>query len=943
MALSSLPKDDRPDIGRDVDRRDVENPDAKDNQRASGSPNIPGVADPFGPANPSNLQNKEQSPEAAPEADEIPYSDDGGKNTGKPKKKRGRFTVQRAAVGGGITGAILAAVMGGLSIYQGPLQLTHLAQLLHIPGFGNEQDSGIQTGRLIRAARSGQYGETRVGKVGSIMVNGGCIGTKCTPGIVNQLKDIGIEFKTGSISQVNRGTVDTAKLKKVFPELDGKGRAEALKILQERIPELKGITINNLGGSDVKGWKFTFDARNVDLGQVASIVKRSVGFLHDGKVATAIDARVLKIFYGLKGLWNPGTKKTQELKNKYANKVERRARIKEQANALKPAETSKYAAAKKNLKDKVSGNEAKLSGALLITAGACLVRSIAGDIVVANRGAVAVPAVIGVANKEAWGSKVQTGDAHSEEAGAQAESLIDDNGNSVFQAQALKALYDPTTKEGVDIEPEYKQAFSKDTTEADINNTLGLGGVGAALCSPGGQILQIGASLALIVAGPFSGGATWASLGAKIAATSAAISFIHDRVVDIARDDVVIPKPLAGPVGGNILAYGSRELYNTTCRASGCVELSNSDSAAIDRRQLIASRQEFRNKPLLAQVFDTSDYRTPASRFTDSLSPDPTQNLSHVASSLLNIGGIFSHAFASLIPSAKAADKPYDWGFPKYGIPQQITDDPALQDPYDNADKVAAILDSGDQTYVNKARTCFGVEISKGADGWFVTAVEETNPNEATYIDAHCNDLSDSNWSRMILFVFDSRTMDAMDCFIGDTPSSDESCQIVGASDAGSPSSTDSQSNPNPPSGDAQKVAQQILDQAKAGKVKFNVLDPTDTTDGSSPEDNIGDTAAGQPAKTSSRCPPDGTTNLDIKLLQFLYELSQETTYQINELSGGCHSPDSNHYKGIAVDFGCPFDAAAADKVGKKYNISDGTGETCATKPPHYHYSIGGN
>jgi hypothetical protein len=150
------------------------------------------------------------------------------------------------------------------------------------------------------------------------------------------------------------------------------------------------------------------------------------------------------------------------------------------------------------------------------------------------------------------------------------------------------------------------------------------------------------------------------------------------------------------------------------------------------------------------------------------------------------------------------------------------------------------------------------------------------------------------------------------------------------------------------PSGDAQQLAQQILQQANAGHIKFNILDSADSADGSTPEANIQETANGQQAKTTSSCagrgaqPPNSSVTLNTDLLKFILEVSQSQDIQINALAGQCHSSSgSNHYKGLAVDFGCPFDPTKANQIGQKYNISDRTGEVCFNAS-HYHYSVGG-
>jgi hypothetical protein len=149
-------------------------------------------------------------------------------------------------------------------------------------------------------------------------------------------------------------------------------------------------------------------------------------------------------------------------------------------------------------------------------------------------------------------------------------------------------------------------------------------------------------------------------------------------------------------------------------------------------------------------------------------------------------------------------------------------------------------------------------------------------------------------------------------------------------------------------SGDAQDLAKKLLELAKKGKVKFNVLNSRDINDGSTPAANIKDTADGKPARTTSNCsgrgaqPPVDSVNLDENLLKFLVDLAGEENIQINAIAGQCHSVStSNHYKGRAVDFECPLDVAAADRIGTKYGVSRNS-ENCSNAA-HYHYSVGGN
>ncbi len=745
----------------------------------------------------NDLKDREESPGEDSDDDKGGFFN-ASPNSSSTSKRRVRFTKRRAAVGGGITAMVIAGVVGISSIVQGPFQLVHLGEILKKNLFGTEQSTASRTKGLFRYARSGEYGETRLGSVGS----------KFFHKYIDQLKEIGVEFQTGSGSVLQSATIDTGKLAEKYPELKGMTPDEARSFLAEKFPSLSIDQLQHVSPSGVSGGHiFEVDARDFSVKDSLGLISDSGAQLGSGKTITAIKMRPLAKFFNLPSLWHPEQRALAKKVNAYFTKADRAKTVKEEAKALEPPDSGKLALAKENLKSRLDGNEGKLSAALLASAGVCIVRDVADDVPTVNRGAIVVPAAIKATSKEALASQAQSGnDITIRQAGAQAESLVDANGKSIWAAKALTATYDPTTQTGQDIPPEYQQAFSKDTTAQTIKSTVGGGSIGGLLCSPFGQVIQIAGSITLLLAGPFTGGASWgiaaARAGAGVAATSGVIGLLKSQLVDKLKNNSVVPDVLSGPLGGNLLAFGARESSNIGARASGGVELSSTQSAALDRQEFVASQQDYKNKSFFAQMFDINDYRTPAAKLADSLDSVSTKNLNNMATSFLNIGSVLPHLFSSLAPKAHAANQPYDWAYPRYGIPDELLNDPALADPYDNADKVAVLLDSGLGGYADRAKTCFGVDIAKGADGWQVTddpamaGSGGVNPNDSSYADAqpHCNDLSDPNWKRMILFVFDSRTMDAIDCYQGDSASSDQSCSNVGYTPA---ADTSTQSSPS--------------------------------------------------------------------------------------------------------------------------------------------------
>ena len=138
--------------------------------------------------------------------------------------------------------------------------------------------------------------------------------------------------------------------------------------------------------------------------------------------------------------------------------------------------------------------------------------------------------------------------------------------------------------------------------------------------------------------------------------------------------------------------------------------------------------------------------------------------------------------------------------------------------------------------------------------------------------------------------------------------------------------------------GSAKELAQKLLDSP-------NVTywdQARDASDKSRPSDNLRSIAAGELANTSTRGPAGGKkTAIDTRLLQFLVELSEKTSFQINALAGQKHSANSNHYSGTAVDFECGHNLPdIADSIASKYGLKRNH-ETCA-KHYHWHYDVVG-
>ncbi len=156
---------------------------------------------------------------------------------------------------------------------------------------------------------------------------------------------------------------------------------------------------------------------------------------------------------------------------------------------------------------------------------------------------------------------------------------------------------------------------------------------------------------------------------------------------------------------------------------------------------------------------------------------------------------------------------------------------------------------------------------------------------------------------------------------------------------------SDDSTNDTQVDGSIAELAQIVLDSSTMKIADFSENPASDTADRSLASLQLQDMAAGKKPNTSTRCGyPNKTADPDINLMKFLADVAQNgppTT--INTLFGQCHSPASNHPRGKAVDFGCPADTAALDKIGTKYGVSHNDENCTPSGNNHWHYSVGGH
>ncbi|MBW3569343.1 M15 family metallopeptidase [Candidatus Parcubacteria bacterium] len=773
----------------------------------AGSPNDPNIAS---KKELGNAEDKVKEPDKGKVDDKEKGA---GDNAGQWKTNLGDSATGAAAATGGIAGAAIKAgrmgarVFGGkkgftkkkgaaagiaillvsgiiflFSIAQGPLQLIHLSEILRRPFAGQEDAEGKRVRGFFRYARTGEFGETRVSIFGSRSVKKS----------LAELKAKGIEFPDRTpLGRFKTVTIDPDNPKSPWHGVSKKDLRA--KIAADLGAESKDI--NRLGPL----YKIEVDVTTrKGIVVYKTIGLSALGQLDDGTIVGAMKKRHFKRFFGMPRLLSPIQPKTIEWSEKLASKLGRKEVAEERASPRKEAVKLRASAARARLSSAVEGKEAAISSALVSGAAICLVRDVADDVVAVNHAAIVVPSIIEATDKTALGAQAKAGaNIDLGQAGGEIESFTDKNGKTIWTGKALNALANGGVGNGEEIPAEHQQAFSNKTTAQSIKDHVSekLGGdvVAGVACSVPGQIVQIGASLALLAAGPVTGGATWKAFvikaGAGAAASGGAMLLLKKLAVAALKSDALVPIPPSGPLGGNILAYGARASAGMSCRASGCVALEGTEKTTVQRELQEKHEHEFRSKSFLARTFDVYDYRSLLSKTVIHSNPNPANALNSLASSVSNLAsGTFGSIFGLFTKAAFAQPEgqQYDWDFPQYGIPKKILGNPKYADPIGNAEALVGVFKGSDK-YEDKARKCFGVEISEGANGWQSKVEEEVNPNSDEYIKGEkCNDIKDENWARTILFVMDDQTILAMTCFDGDRDdqATIEACDELGVGNA---------------------------------------------------------------------------------------------------------------------------------------------------------------
>jgi hypothetical protein len=807
--------------------------------------------------------------------------------------------------------SLIVGILIILGISSGPLEFVHISQLLHDAHFSQQENAGdSRMSKLYRYARSG--GKTGSRRVGETRL--GTLGSKYHARIVSELEAIGITPEYEKLDIYKGMSIDTTHENSPYK---GKTPEEAAKIFEEKTGIKPTIEGDHLKVNADKFW-----------GQKKSI-NSTLKELKTSKVTTAVRSRVLRKF-GLVD-WHPLHKadkfvarkgitayeafkesRDAKLKNRVQNTVDGTgAKITDDTTDPKNPKTTAIpgesgsatsSGAKKTLGDIKSSGSFKVAGGVAAAVGLiCIAKTVDDHVGEIRYAQVIVPLMRVGMDAIAVGNQIMSGqdvDAQQVSYLSKSFSEIDSSGQKTNWNEA-KSLRAATGQEGgIDMDAQDKQLISQG--KPGWLSWTQSGTVGA-LCSKAGQVITGAVS---IVVGVLSGGTV--STAASLVAGILAGPFIVDKLADLVSGNAV-NLARGGAAWGNQINFGSALGANAAALSFGAGALSPSESAQLNNEAAAERNQDFASKSTLQKLFDVHDYRSVASQVIDKQNPDVTQNVASIFSSFTHIGSYLVSLPATLLSAkAKAAPSlPYDYGFPQYGFSQADLNNPTMNDPYANADSAATLLDipceiNGlphhpcGQDYIDKAGKCFGVDISKGADGWDAIPGRDINIYDEGYDKSGCAGAGDQNWKVIRFFILDTGVMTGYACANLDDEQACGASGIGGGSAAAPAPAPAPTAIVNPATGDAQQLAKTILAnkniQLSGRLVASDIQAAANDKEGS----------AG--AKTSAAIlrlisTVGATHTVVITAIQ-----SGGTGHCQDTPKSGC--PNDPHYTGDAVDFG---------------------------------------
>ncbi len=709
-------------------------------------------------------------------------------------KRKTRLSGRQKAIAGSAAGLGIGAILGFFSIFSGPLEFIHMAQVLSSFHFSSQEDqSDIRTTNLIRfALNPGHPERLRMSMLANHYAD------------KFEVKLNAAGFKSTYKSGLGYGTgYEINRQGESFKGLDDKA-------VKAKLTGEMGISDNLISGSgdhiqinmSATGDSYkTFSGLSRGLMNEAGYGKKigwigsrmlgkragSASIFHpiqriDDKIIGGVDQKIIEWrksrvtqvsdgapITGPDGIARDSKGDPISSADGDATKAAADEVVKEATAASEDAKSGKPGAIE-GFKGSLGGKVA-LGGAGAVGV-ACLLKSVADKAGALKQTQVVLPlirvgmSVLGIAGEMMDGS----GDVDLDQVGYYSDLMdgVDSSGkqSSWQDAQSIQAEFG---SDGGVVPSETLTSIGKGTPFGFLSAGAIGTAVGAA-CSTVGQFTILALSFATGPIGTLVQGTIGYFAAPK--AIDLAARWLSGSPVD----------PLAvGADYGNNANYGTLLAANDNALGRGGVALSSTQAAAIKSSSSELDQEEFNSRSFAYRMFNVDDQKSLASHIIDKQNPNVTQNVSQMASGVFNVTHTFGSIFNNFLGGAKvhAAATPYDYGFPVYGFSDTDMQDPSVADPYVNAGHARDALEgSGGSDLIAKAKRCFNVDIKLDTDGnWAVDGkTDAVAAYDDTYAGQGCSD-SSPVWRTIRFFIFDSETMDSLTCYEGDT----QSCDNVGA------------------------------------------------------------------------------------------------------------------------------------------------------------------
>lgn len=744
---------------------------------------------------------------------------------------------KKIALAGALSGVVGGGMgFAGLGIVSGPLQFMQWGQGLvdnHLSEKSEQSDARAYTMiRNFRLWAAGTPERTRMGMVGNAV----------TDRIEKKMRN------TGTVTNYNNRNGFSNKIVLDARQLttpDGKFRGgtpqQAIDFLQKE----RKIRATNGGNG-----RIVIDPNQPGFGyrQNIYIYKAAAAVAGYGKRVGAMVARIFGVRTGVS--WHPIQKEQRKFSTKAERKAafaaERNDKMRSTANPVRagtqtqvdeegrPNPESQGAAeefeklqqegrdaeAKFNAGDKTALDTfrqsvyTKLAGGGLAAIGAlCLLLFLAenqDEVDQAQKEIVMMKmAADSVALSEELKSSHENLDGNTEKLEFYGELMTDEKKrNTVFDALSYNAEMGRANA-GVEIPETGMIGDDRNIVTRILTSIPGLN----AFCDAAGTV--VGGTV-LFIAGALLGGFVREALTTIL--FIGALQILAPIIADIFAAVPVDPNA-EGADKGNFENYGGRLSGNDIGNANAGLPMTDADANTLSGIQRTSLNEEFQAKSVAHKIFNTEDRQSVISQFILTQKPDPGANVANAAVGFLNLGKSFGSMLTKpLLASAGAAPlSPYNYGFPNIGFTEEEMNNPRYNDPFANANRVADLLDGAKGAeYVTRAKTCFGVTLSKKAyeDGiqrWGTTPpVEGDSPTRKTILDPanKCYGegttdsieenkqvaLADVDWMDTRFFIFDSNVMNAVGCNEGD----ETACCDVGMKNCGTGAAPAGQAGPAP-------------------------------------------------------------------------------------------------------------------------------------------------